>query len=197
MKVNQTDGSIRDEFVITGPSGEKVGVNGDRLKVDANLSVDNVTVSNVGITSVDGAAMESTGKYMPVKLTGSNVKETVLINNITVTPGSTIYQSSVNMTDCDFFRVIYENTVNTNYRIGVFQQNMSIGYAAILLAYDGTQIQGKDDQFPYSYPNASRNIWSKLYTPFCATAKFSFENQGGSEVTVSVKLVKLSRRGVV
>jgi hypothetical protein len=48
-----------------------VDVENGRLKVDASLHVDNVTVDNVGITSVDGATMESNGEYMPVKLTGS------------------------------------------------------------------------------------------------------------------------------
>lgn len=77
MRVNQPDGAVRDEVVIVGGSGQVVGMNGDRLKVDANLNVDEVTVSNVGITSVDGAGMEQAGKYMPVKgevkLTGSIV----------------------------------------------------------------------------------------------------------------------------
>ena len=58
---------MRDEVVIVGGSGQAVGMNGDRLKVDANLNVDEVTVSNVGITSVDGAGMEQAGEYMPVK----------------------------------------------------------------------------------------------------------------------------------
>lgn len=78
MRVNQPDGTVRDEVVIVGGSGQAVGMNGDRLKVDANLNVDEVTVSNVGITSVDGAGMEQAGEYMPVKgevqLTGSNVQ---------------------------------------------------------------------------------------------------------------------------
>lgn len=98
MRVNQPDGTVRDEVVIVGGSGQAVGMNGDRLKVDANLNVDEVTVSNVGITSVDGAGMEQAGEYMPVKgevqLTGSSTQQDYKSGTV-VTAGSSAFIANI------------------------------------------------------------------------------------------------------